>query len=76
MQSFLLGNLLSGVGKIPMPVLVLTGEKASGPFLIEQTKMVATNVQGQVITGSGHWLMKEAPQTVIPALTTFINAKP
>src|SRR2546429_1963712 len=40
---------------LPMPVLVLTGEKASGNFLIEQAKLVATNVQGQVVPGSGHW---------------------
>ena len=58
---------------LPMPVLVLTGEKASGNFLIEQAKLVATNVQGQVVTGSGHWLMEEAPQTVIPALMAFLN---
>ena len=61
---------------LPMPVLVLTGEKASGNFLIEQAKLVATNVQGQVVVGSGHWLMEEAPDKVIPALTTFLNAQP
>src|SRR6266566_1300800 len=61
---------------LPMPVLVLTGEKASGTFLIEKTRLVASNVQGQVVVGSGHWLMEEAPETVIPALTTFLNAQP
>src|SRR5947199_4971543 len=61
---------------LPMPVFVLTGEKASGNFLIEQTKLVATNVKGQVVAGSGHWLMDEAPQTTIPALSTFLNAQP
>ena len=61
---------------LPMPVLVLTGEKASGDFLIQQTKLVATNVKGQVVAGSGHWLMDEAPQSTIPALTTFLNAQP
>ena len=65
-----------GKTPLPMPVLVLTGEKASGNFLIEQAKLVATNVQGQVVTGSGHWLMEEAPDKVIPALTTFLNAAP
>lgn len=65
-----------GKTALPMPVLVLTGEKASGSFLIEQTRLVATNVQGRVIAGSGHWLMEEAPDQVIPALTTFLNAAP
>ncbi|RKH01689.1 alpha/beta hydrolase [Corallococcus sp. CA053C] len=64
-----------GETKLTMPVLVLTGEKASGNGLIEQAKLVATQVQGQVVPGSGHWLMEEAPQVVVPALTTFLNAK-
>jgi pimeloyl-ACP methyl ester carboxylesterase len=59
--------------KLPMPMLVLTGEKASGNFLIEQARLVATDVRGVVIKGSGHWLMEEAPQQVIPALVGFIN---
>jgi pimeloyl-ACP methyl ester carboxylesterase len=59
--------------KLNMPFLVLTGEKASGTFLIDQTKLVATNVSGTVVQGSGHWLMEEAPDQVIPALVTFLN---
>jgi pimeloyl-ACP methyl ester carboxylesterase len=59
--------------KLMMPMLVLTGEKASGNFLIEQARLVATDVQGVVITGSGHWLMEETPTQVIPQLVTFIN---
>ena len=62
--------------KLNMPLLVLSGEKASGTFLIDQAKLVATNVTGNVVQGSGHWLMEEAPDRVIPALVTFVNAKP
>ncbi len=58
---------------LPMPVLVLTGEKASGDFLIQQAKLVATNVEGVVVRGSGHWLMEEAPDQVIPKLVEFLN---
>jgi pimeloyl-ACP methyl ester carboxylesterase len=65
-----------GATPLPMPVLVLAGERAGGNFLIEQTKLVANNVQGQVVIGSGHWLMEEAPQIVIPSLSAFLNAKP
>src|SRR6266496_1437957 len=61
---------------LPMPVLVLGGEKSGGEFLIAQTKLVASNVQGKIISGSGHWLMDEAPQATIPALTTFLNTQP
>jgi pimeloyl-ACP methyl ester carboxylesterase len=56
-----------------MPVLVLTGEKASGTFLIDQAKMVATDVKGVVVPGAGHWLMEEAPKAVMPAIIDFLN---
>ena len=59
--------------KLTMPMLVLAGEKASGTFLIEQGRLVDSNVEGVVIKGSGHWLMEEAPREVIPQLVTFIN---
>jgi pimeloyl-ACP methyl ester carboxylesterase len=60
--------------KLTMPMLVLTGEKASGNFLIEQGRLVDSNVEGVVIKGSGHWLMEEAPDQVIPKLVAFVNA--
>jgi pimeloyl-ACP methyl ester carboxylesterase len=59
--------------KLPMPMLVLTGEKASGNFLIEQARLVASDVRGVVVPGSGHWLMEEAPRTVIPVIIAFLN---
>jgi pimeloyl-ACP methyl ester carboxylesterase len=62
-----------GQTKLTMPMLVLAGEKASGVFLIEQGRLVDTNVQGVVIRGSGHWLIEEAPAQVIPQLLRFIN---
>lgn len=59
--------------KLPMPMLVLSGEKAGGTFLIEQGKMVATNVEGVLVPGRGHWLMEEAPDQVIPKLVEFLD---
>ena len=59
--------------KLKMPMLVLTGEKASGEFLITQGRLVAENVEGVIITGSGHWLIDEAPGQVIPKLVTFLG---
>ena len=59
--------------KLDMPFLVLTGEKASGTFLIDQTKLVANKVSGTVVKGSGHWLMEEATDQVIPAIVAFLN---
>ena len=59
--------------KLTMPMLVLTGEKASGEFLITQARLVDANVEGVVIKGAGHWLMEEAPGQVIPQLVAFIT---
>ena len=59
--------------KLKMPMLVLTGEKASGEFLITQGRLVAENVEGVVIKGSGHWLIDEAPGQVIPILLAFFQ---
>ena len=59
--------------KLTMPLLVLSGEKAGGPFLIEQGGMVAKKVEGVLVKGSGHWLMEEAPGEVIPRLVEFLR---
>jgi pimeloyl-ACP methyl ester carboxylesterase len=59
--------------RLTMPLLVLSGEKAGGPFLIEQGRMVADNVEGVLVKGAGHWLMEEAPDQVIPKLVEFLN---
>ena len=59
--------------KLKMPMLVLTGEKASGEFLITQGRLVADNVEGVVIKGSGHWLIDEAPDQVVPKLVAFLG---
>jgi pimeloyl-ACP methyl ester carboxylesterase len=59
--------------KLKMPLLVLSGEKAGGNFLIEQARLVAETVEGVLVKGSGHWLMEEAPDQVIPKLVEFLT---
>lgn len=59
--------------KLSMPVLTIAGEKSAGAFLGTQARMYATNVQDIIVKGSGHWLMDEAPEQVVPALVAFIN---
>jgi pimeloyl-ACP methyl ester carboxylesterase len=59
--------------KLQMPMLVLTGEKASGDFLIQQGRLVADNVEGVIVKGSGHWLMDEARDQVVPKLVDFFS---
>jgi pimeloyl-ACP methyl ester carboxylesterase len=59
--------------RLTMPMLVLGGEKSGGEFLISQGRLVASNVEGVIIKGSGHWLVDEAPGQAIPALVMFFN---
>ena len=59
--------------KLTMPMLVLSGEKASGEFLIGQARLVADNVEGVIVKGSGHWLMDEARDQVVPKLVAFLS---
>ncbi len=65
----------AGFARTPlhMPMLVLSGEKAGGQFLIDQAELVDTNVEGVLVKGSGHWLMEEAPEQTIPALVAFLD---
>ena len=64
-------NAVFSKTRLTLPVLVLGGEKSGGDFLVAQGRMVADNVDGAIITGSGHWLVDEAPSQVIPRLVTF-----
>ncbi len=62
-----------GKTRLAMPMLVLSGEKAGGQFLIDQGKLVAITVEGVIVKGSGHWLMEEASDQVVPKLLQFLK---
>ena len=38
-----------------------------------QTQLVASNVSGTVVKGSGHWLMEEARDQVVPVIVAFLG---
>ena len=59
--------------RLSMPVLVISGEQSGGTFLVDQVRLVADQVTGKVVARSGHWLMEEAPDEVIPALISFVE---
>ena len=58
---------------LPMPVLVLAGQKAAGPQLAEQVARVATRVTSVVLQGAGHWLVEERPSETLAALEAFLR---
>jgi pimeloyl-ACP methyl ester carboxylesterase len=55
------------------PAVAVHTQTGSGTFLIDQARLVANNVTGTIVKGSGHWLMEEATEQVIPAIVMFIN---
>ncbi|OFA02906.1 alpha/beta fold hydrolase [Duganella sp. HH101] len=59
--------------KLTMPVLTLAGQYSAGEFLGKQVGTVATNVKSVIVQGSGHWLIDEAPEQVVPAIVGFID---
>lgn len=66
-------NAVFAKTRLTMPMLVLGGEKSGGDFLISQGRLVADNVEGMLVKDSGHWLVDEAPEQVIPRLVAFFN---
>jgi pimeloyl-ACP methyl ester carboxylesterase len=60
-------------GRLPMPVLVLEGERSMGGALTVQANEAAGNVQSVVLKGAGHWIMEERPQEVQTAIVAFLH---
>lgn len=60
-------------GPLPMPVLAIGGEKSFGPMMATVAHAAATNVQGAIIPGSGHWLMEEQPQATVSVIVEFLQ---
>jgi pimeloyl-ACP methyl ester carboxylesterase len=67
--------LFAKVGKLTMPVLAIGGDHSYGASMKGELDYVATNVQGAVITDSGHWIMEEQPQQAIDTIVPFIEKK-
>ncbi len=60
--------------KLPMPVLSVGGEKASGAVLGAQANLIAADPTVVVLKDTGHWVMEERPEETIKALAKFLNA--
>jgi pimeloyl-ACP methyl ester carboxylesterase len=60
--------------KLPMPVLVISGDKSMGDALAVQAKLVADQVTAITFPDTGHWLMEERPQETAAALKKFFGS--
>ena len=58
--------------RLTMPVLAIGGAE-SGMEGVEATmKLVADDVQGEVLSGAAHWVAEQAPEELLAALTEFL----
>ncbi len=60
-------------GKLTMPVLAIGGAASFGETMATVVRFAATDVQGAVIAGSGHWLMEEQPTATVAAIRAFLD---
>jgi pimeloyl-ACP methyl ester carboxylesterase len=58
--------------RLTMPVLAMGGEESGGENAANAMKLVADDVQGVVLPGSGHWVAEQAPEALLAALTEFL----
>jgi pimeloyl-ACP methyl ester carboxylesterase len=58
--------------RLTIPVLAMGGAESSGAMAGDAMKLVADDVQTQVIPGVGHWLAEQAPEELLVALTEFL----
>ena len=58
--------------KLTMPVLSISGDKASADVLGSQLKLVASNATAVVLKDTGHWVMEESRQETTAALLKFL----
>ena len=63
----------AGHGKLAMPVLAIGADKSFGTAQADVLRFVASNVTGQVIANSGHWLMEEQPTATVAAIAAFLR---
>ncbi len=61
--------------KLKMPLLAMGGEYFGAAFLVEHCKLVAENVKGSNIKGSGHWIVQENTSQVQQDLLNFFLDK-
>jgi pimeloyl-ACP methyl ester carboxylesterase len=65
--------LFAKVGKLKLPVLAIGGDHSYGASIQTEIAAVADNVQGAVITDSGHWIMEEQPQQAIQVIEAYLR---
>ena len=58
--------------RLTMPVLAIGGEESGGEGVAATMKLVADDVKGAVLAGSGHWVAEQAPEQLLSELADFL----
>jgi pimeloyl-ACP methyl ester carboxylesterase len=58
--------------RLTLPVLAIGGAESSGEGPGNTMKLVADDVQTMVLTGCAHWVVEQAPEQLLAALTAFL----
>jgi pimeloyl-ACP methyl ester carboxylesterase len=58
--------------RLTLPVLAIGGAESSGAMVGDTMQLVADDVQGVILAGSGHWVAEQAPEELLAALTEFL----
>jgi pimeloyl-ACP methyl ester carboxylesterase len=61
--------------KLTMPILALGADKSFGDQQAAIMRIVGSNVEGGIITNSGHWIMEEQPEQTVKAVKAFLDKK-
>ncbi len=62
-------------GKLTMPVLAIGGDHSYGASMKTELEYVASNVQGAVVTNSGHWIMEEQPAQAVELIVHAVESR-
>src|SRR5215475_2373549 len=67
-------NKIFAAKKLAMPILALGAEKSFGDQQAAIMREVGANVEGGIISGSGHWIMEEQPAQTVSKIRAFLDA--
>jgi pimeloyl-ACP methyl ester carboxylesterase len=68
-------NKIFAEKKLNMPILAIGAEKSFGGQQASIMREVGTNVDGGIISGSGHWIMEEQPGQTVTKVRAFLDGK-
>ena len=73
LDATLAQNEARKAARLTMPVLAIGGEQSYGAHVGDTMKLLADDVHGVVIPGTGHWIAEDAPEATLAAMMAFLS---